>query len=345
MLSRGDLAEQVEAALGRAGQAEAEVARLQGQVEKLQQQVQQTSTLQAQLAASHAEAAQLRQEIKGLRVEMLQSTASPQPIEIEADPAADQGQSWFSEWQASPTFETDAALLRLMGDTGLALRSSLAQALHQAGHLSSADSSAASRIIRRLKDAGLVGATTPDVVRAGSPPEILSLTDWGREAYRRLTGGQEAQEPEYDRLLGRGRVPEHALLILQARDAMLAHGAQAVDPHSPPVALVSGETLDPDLVAIFDGQALYIQCDWRIGSEADDKAQRHRRFSRHVQVAPDLYVVLWPSRAQDKIISEANKWSLDTGLRRKITLHVCKLDKLQPSEPLWAYERPVQIFK
>ncbi len=345
MLSRGDLADQVEAALGRAGQAEAEVVRLQGQVEELQQRVQQTSTLQTQLAASHAEAAQLRQQNEGLRAEVLQRAASPQPAAVEAGPMPGPDEIWFNEWQARPTFETDAALLRLMGDTGLALRSSLAQALHRAGHLGSADGGAVGRIIRRLKDTKLVDATVPDVVQAGRPPQILQLTDRGREAYRRLTGGQEPQEPEYGRLLGRGRVPEHVLLTLEARDALLAHGAQAVDAHSPPVALAGGEALDPNLVAIFDGQALYVQCDWRIGSEGDDRAQRYRRFGRHAQVTSDFYVVVRGIKAQSEIMSEANKWSLDTGLRRTITLHVCNLDKLKHGGPLWGYERSVQIFK
>ena len=339
LLSRGDLGERLRAAGEENERLRQELAQARTRIQELERQARELATVQAQLAASHAEAAQLRRQVEELRRQALAHRGPPPETAPEQEAAVDKpDQEWFAEWRESERFDMDAALIRVMGDTGYCLRATLAAALCELGHLSSPDpgSGTAVRLFRRVKERwGLTESITPKLeVRGGRAPEIMRLTERGRRAYQLLSGDREPRESEYDRLLARHKSPEHVLLNLQARDALLAHGAQAADLYPQPLRLPDGGTFDPDIVAVFDGKPLYVECE-RGGPKK--REERQRKWDNYASVTRDFHIVVPNNRVQSNIISEVSRWSLET--RTDVTLHICNLSKLQPEGPLWTYER------
>jgi len=337
LLGSGDLGPRLEAAVQEVANLREQVAVLQRERDELLRQVQQVTTLQGQLATSHAEAAHLRQQTEAQRREAVRSAAPSPTPQGKGQGAPSPEPEWLAEWRKTPGFELDTALVRVMGDTGYCLRASLAAALHRQGHLSAAEanSGTAARLFLRVKEGGLIDSATPQVEAwSGRAPELLHLTERGREAYGLLADGQEPQPSEYERLLTRRGSPKLVLLCLQARDLLLAHGAQAVDLHPQPLQIPGGGAFEPDIVATFDGRPLYVVCD-RAGKRRG--RNRWQRWTNYAAVTRDFYVVVPRGKAQSLVMTELNLWALDAKLADRITLHICNL--AEKAGPLWAYGR------
>ena len=351
MLSQDDLANELT-------RAHAEIKRLQDKVRTVQDlrdalaRLQTTySETQAQIATRDAELAKLRSEVTHLQAELSKTkeqvrksaTTATQRTAITATVANAESPvpEWFEQWQASKKFKQDAGLIRVMGYQGFCLRKSIEVALIEEGVIT-AGSGAIHRLFTRVKEKwGLTEEFKPRTeTRTGRAPFLLHLTERGREAFR-LLYGQEAIESEYDRLLARHKSDEHILLNIQARDAFLECGAEAVDLYPQPVQLPSGGTFDVDLVVIFPGQSpLYVEAE-RGG--AKNKRQRDQKWTNYRQVTRDFYIVVPNKKVQSQIVTEITTWAYQS--RIHLTLHVCNLSQLGEDASLWHFEREMGQIK
>ena len=299
------------------------------------------SETQAQVATRDAELAKLRSEVTRLKAELTKVKASVTKVPVDSSPSSKPEVEWFNQWRESSEFERDAALIKAMGYHGFCLRKSIEAALVKNGVIT-AGSGAIQRLFTRVKEKwGLTEEFKPRTeTRTGRAPFLLRLTERGREAFR-LLSGQEAVESEYDRLLARHKSDEHLLLNVQARDAFLECGAEAVDLYPQPVQLPSGGTFDVDLVVIFPGQSpLYVEAE-RGG--AKNKRQRDQKWTNYRQVTRDFYIVVPNKKVQSQIVTEITTWAYQS--RIHLTLHVCNLSQLGEDASLWHFEREMGQIK
>jgi len=298
------------------------------------------SETQAQVATRDAELAKLRSEVTRLKAELTKVKASVTKVPVDSSPSSKPEVEWFNQWRESSEFERDAALIKAMGYHGFCLRKSIEAALVKNGVIT-AGSGAIQRLFTRVKEKwGLTEEFKPRTeTGTGRAPFLLRLTERGREAFR-LLSGQEAVESEYDRLLARHKSDEHLLLNVQARDAFLECGAEAVDLYPQPVQLPSGGTFDVDLVVIFPGQSpLYVEVE-RGG--AKNKRQRDQKWANYRQVTSDFYIVVPNKKVQSQIVTEITTWAYQS--RIHLTLHVCNLSQLGKGS-LWHFEREMGQIK
>ncbi len=164
---------------------------------------------------------------------------------------------WMQSWQKAPTYEREAALVKLMGDTGECRRNKLAENL--ARQLSIEPRSASiGRYIQNLAEAEVISIQETARIARGSAPEVLLLTEKGRDIYRSLFGREPSRL--YDRLLARHKSVEHLYLNLETADLLRAEGC-AVDLEPPVMTLADRSKFMPDLVASKDSETLYVECE------------------------------------------------------------------------------------
>jgi hypothetical protein len=164
---------------------------------------------------------------------------------------------WIQSWQKSPTYEREAALVKLMGDTGECRRNKLADELAQ--QLSIQPRSASiGRYIQNLADAEVISIQETARIARGSAPEVLLLTEKGRDIYRSLFGREPTRV--YDRLLARHKSVEHLYLNLETADLLRAEG-YAVDLEPSAITLADGSKFMPDLIASKDSETQYVECE------------------------------------------------------------------------------------
>jgi len=317
----GDLAAEVETLTAERDQLRAQLRQAQDELAALRAD---HSTLREQVAARDAELARLRDEVVRLR----EAPREPLPTATTPGPAAD----WLAEWQAaSDDFEHDKAALRAIGVRGFCLRLDIARTIG----FRDASSGAARRVFESLREHGLIEENRPKVEGVGRTPYLLRLTERGREAFRALFG-EEPVESEYDRLLARHKSPEHVLLNLQARDVLLAAGAESVDLYPRPVPLPNGGTFDVDIVAVFDGKPLYVEAERAVRG---GKGDRTHKWNNYATVTRDFYVVVPNKRSKTVVVSEISRWAYENPERAAgVTLHLCQLSGFD-GKTLWQVVR------
>lgn len=164
---------------------------------------------------------------------------------------------WRMEWRQSETFERDARILTMIGETGLARRPLIeAQAAEMFGIKKAGGSIQA--LLSRLGELNLIETFRPWAAdgagTGGRFPDLVRLAERGQMAYWLLTGEKSCNN-EYDLLLERHVSPEHTLLNLQAAD-MLREADYKVNLTPPDVNLPDGGLFKPDLVLIDEQGAL-----------------------------------------------------------------------------------------
>lgn len=283
--------------------------------------------------AKDAELARLRDDVVSLReqVTVLREARHPARVKPSTGDGSDSNEApeWLSEWQDSDTYQMDRDALRVIGLRGLSLRADVAKATF----LDSSTSGTARRLFDRLGDLGVIEEERPRGEIGGGTPYLLRLTERGKKTFR-LLFGDEPVESEYDRLMTRHKSPEHVLLNMKARDALLDAGAESVDMYPRPVTLPDGGRLDVDLVAVFDGEPLYIEAE-----RSRSNAVREAKWTNLASIAEDLYVVVPNKKVKSAIISEITKWAYNDRSRAAgVVLHVCCLST---DGELWEYRRVV----
>ena len=213
---------------------------------------------------------------------------------------------WMAAWRKTATFERDAIVLRLLGETGLARRPMIElQAAEKLGIRKAGGSLQA--LFNRLETLSLIELFRPwdnSGARAGGrTPDMVRLSELGRLAYW-LLSGVDAVQNEYDALLARHVSPEHTLLNLQAAD-VLREAEYQVNPFPPDIHLVDGGLFKPDLLAIDpNGQTLYIEVEVEANK---NHAQRQAKWRNALQASGGQIYVFCDNRScMRSIRSEIN---------------------------------------
>jgi len=338
---------------------QAEVERLQAQVKELQTRNDQLAAVEAELTtaqetirALESELSGLRQEAAHLREEVAQahsaaaaqltlpivSPVTTSPGTSSSDAGFGLGDAttrpeWFDRWRTSRGFDSEQAVLRVLGFQGLCLRQSIEKAL--AGEGTAGATAWVWRTLERLRERGLIEQEIPEGESRGRTAHFYWLTDRGRQAFR-LLYGWEPVESEYHRLKARHKGDEHIALNLQARDVFVKRGAM-VDLY-PKRVVIQGEFYhDPDLVVIFPGEdrPLYVECERRTSG----LRTRDNKWAHYAKVTSDFYFVVPNDRVQSGILSEVTEWVIRTR-QPAITVRICNLSALTGDEsPLWNVER------
>ncbi len=231
--------------------------------------------------------------------QILSQSQATTPKDAESPPADHTAPEWFSSWKGGRGFENEAILVRLLGDSGISRRPALVDLANKTNQISPSTFHSA---LDRLLERGLVkkvDATGQE--RAGNSPEpsasgpdekplsidILLLTDLGQEAYQRLTG-KPPSESEFS-IFNHHSSPEHAILILEAADVLMAEGYQILQRDVRNIDLPNGASVRPDLaVKDPDGQVVFIEVerDTYKGSARVDKWR-----NLHAATGGKLYIV------------------------------------------------------
>jgi hypothetical protein len=223
---------------------------------------------------------------------------------------------WIQSWQKAPTYEREAALIKLMGDTGECRRTKLADELAQQLSIQSRSASIG-RYIQNLAKAEVISIQETARIARGSAPEILLLTEKGRDIYRSLFGREPSRL--YDRLLARHKSVEHLYLNLETADLLRAEG-YAVDLEPPLMTLADGSKFMPDLIASKDSETLYVECERE--TRKNELAWAHK-WEIALVAAQGVIRVVTPDKAAMRALGSGIQFALG---KRDLKLFMTNLD-------------------
>jgi len=209
---------------------------------------------------------------------------------------------WLASWRKTDAFEREAAVLRLMGETGLARRPQIELRL---GIREASGSQPA--LFNHMETLGLIEffhSGDIDGAKTGGPaPDYVRVAERGRLAYMLLAGTSPFQS-EYDVLLARHISLEHIQLYLQSAD-MLREASYLVNSSSYDILLPDGNRFKPDLLA-FDphNTPLYINVETEPNQNREQRLAKWRK-ALHVG-GRKLYIVCDNQACMRSIRSEIN---------------------------------------
>jgi hypothetical protein len=216
---------------------------------------------------------------------------------------------WMAAWRKMDTFERDAAVLRLIGETGLARRPLIeGQAAEILGIRKAGGSLQA--LLSRLEMLQLIEIFRPwsrdGAKTGGRAPDMVRLAERGRLAYWLQTSAGPV-ENEYDALLTRHVSPEHTLLNLQAADTLRDAGYH-VNLLPPDVHLPDGGLFKPDLLAINStGKTLYIEVET---GASKNHEQRQAKWRNAMQAGGGQIYIFCDNRTCMRAIRSEINFSL-----------------------------------
>ena len=218
------------------------------------------------------------------------AVAAAPPPPIPADLPSDEPE-WMVRWRASKHFDQDAQALQLVGRTGLARRPEIERELGKLFNVGE-NSSTQPRVIQRLEEEqGLVRVERPFQNRGsssgGSHPNLILLTDRGRQAYRLLTG-KDAVPSEFERLQPAHVSPEHTILNIEVAEYLQREGYSIVS-EAMTVDLPGGGKFMPDLVAQKDEETYFIEVER--GGSKDTGTRQTKWLNFYTASAGQIFVV------------------------------------------------------
>ncbi len=215
---------------------------------------------------------------------------SPSSVTTVPSKMANGEPEWMADWCKSKHFEYDSKAILLLGRTGLSRRPEIAQEL---GKMINVDGNSGThaRIIKRLvEELGMVHVEKPFQSRGassgGSNPDIIRLTDWGKLAYR-LLSGTEPVPGEFERLQPAHVSPEHTLLNIEVADFLQKEGYKILT-EVPAIDLPSGGKFIPDLVAEKGGDVYFIEVER--GVSKDTRARQTKWLNFQAASGGQIYV-------------------------------------------------------
>ncbi|GAP13174.1 hypothetical protein LARV_00925 [Longilinea arvoryzae] len=282
----------------------------------------QTQTLQDALTLAKQRTETLEQEIRALQsrnsiqqqVEQLvikeRQTASTASSETSGSPVL-KGMSepnWMAEWRKRTTFDRDAVLLTVIGETGISRRPRIIQ-LAAVRMAVKPENSALGDTIRRIEKRGLIerlelfekrGSDTGGVL-----PYLYHLTEQGRQAYW-LLSGKNALECEFDVLMKRHKSPEHTLLNMKVREFLDDHQVYQVLLEAAALVLPDGHKFEPDITARdgSTGELVYIEVEREANKDAQARIQKWQNF--HIASHGIIRVICDKPSFMRKLASEIN---------------------------------------
>jgi hypothetical protein len=354
--AEGDLEKELQEALAEIERLRAENGELKGQADQLAVLEAELARAQEGIKARDNELAGLHRLVDHLQAEVARTrgaaTAALTPASpvsppsgvvasASAAPAASPPSDgsgarvpgWLEEWRSSRGFESDQAVIRVLGFQGFCLYQSIEKALESD---QSVGTRTARRVLERLQERGLVEQEIPEGESRGRVPHFFWLTGKGRQAFQ-LLFGEEAVESEYHLLKARHKSHEHLVLNLQARDVFEARGY--VVNLCPERSVIQGELYhDPDLVVIPPDQEkpLYVECE---RATASTTRGRDAKWENYARVTPDFCFVVPNTEVQTRIMAEVSDWVRRT--KTPVSIRICNLSRLPPDrESPWTVERP-----
>jgi hypothetical protein len=213
---------------------------------------------------------------------------------------------WMLEWRRSDSFDRDASVLKMIGETGLARRPLIeVQAAELLGIKKAGGSIQA--LITRLTNLGVIQVFRPwqdeGAGSGGRLPDLVRLTDLGEIAVW-LLSGKKAVKNEYDLLIERHVTPEHTLLNLMAGE-VLREAGYAVNLMPPDIKLPDGAIFQPDIVLRDEqGTVLYVEVEREANKDIEQRQAKWRNF--HQASGGVMYVFCDNKSGMNRIISEMN---------------------------------------
>ncbi len=248
------------------------LARAKQRIESIEQEMR---SLQAQNS--------VQQQVEQL-VQKEERAVNPTSIEPAGSPVL-QGMAeppWMVEWRQRTTFERDATLLTVIGETGISRRPKI---IHLAAVRMGVkpDNSAIADVIHRIEKRGLIerldlfekrGSETGGVL-----PYLYRLTEQGRQAYW-LLSGKNALECEFDVLMKRHKSPEHTLLNMKVREFLEDHQVYQVLLEAAALVLPDGHKFEPDITArdVSTGELIYIEVEREANKDTQTRIQKWQNF-------------------------------------------------------------------
>lgn len=289
---------------------------LQGQTTKLQGDLKQANVenlrltnriglLEAENSGLLSQLAALQQVTPSAR-EPGEKLANNENLTADHSAASPPEPEWMAGWRQSETFERDASILKIIGETGLARRPQIdAQSAELLG-IKKAGGSIQALMLR------LVGLKLVEIFRpwdadgsgtGGRFPDLVRLTDQGQLAFWLLTGNQ-AKVNEYDQLLERHESPEHTLLNMQAADLLREAGYQ-VNLYPPEIKLPDKGLFKPDLILTEEnGRTIFVEVEREMDKNIEKRQSKWRNF--YQASGGRLYVVCENRSSMKNIRSEIN---------------------------------------
>ncbi len=290
-------------------------AEMQKCILELQNQIQ---TLQEALARAKQRIEALEQENHGLlaqnsvrqQIEQLvhkekcisNDTAGSPVLQGMAEPP------WMAEWRKRTTFDRDATLLTVIGETGISRRPKIIQ-LAAVRMGVKPDNSAIGDAIHRIEKRGLIERLDLFEKRGsetgGALPYLYRLTEQGRQAYW-LLSGKNALECEFDVLMKRHKSPEHTLLNMKVREFLEDHQVYQVLLDAAVLVLPDGHKFEPDITArdISTGELVYIEVEREANKDTQTRIQKWQNF--HAASHGNIRVICDKPGFMRKLASEIN---------------------------------------
>ncbi len=247
---------------------------------------------------------------------------------------------WLKDWAADRNFANARTYLQVMGETGEALRSAVAD--ETARRLrAGARSGTETRAFNNLLERGLVGVR--EARRGKIKAHLVYLTSDaegnGADAYRLLFGREPAPQEALE-LLKRHSSASHVYLILEAQ-RILVRAGYTVERYPEPVPLDGERTYHTDLVAGYGGQPLYVE------AERDTRKHPGERREKWGKVfaagGGAVYVAVGTEREAKALLSEIEYWAgqlqCPVHLRLMITEPWVVQDAIPSGWGVWQEER------
>ena len=292
------------------------------------------------LQARNEENRQLREEIARLNRRIAELSASRTVAEtLTVGVSPGQGGSthleitgelsWLAEWQMSPDYARDVEVLRVIGQYGYVLRESVMRALGMESRTGTA-----ARIFDRLREREIIGEKSARLEgRGGKSPNLLFLTEKGKQAYR-VIFGQEPVEPEDERLLRRHKSEEQVMLALQARTILEEHKAEMIDLFPDPQPLPGGGVFEVDLIAVLDGQRIFVELE-----RAPRGLRRVEKWERYARLTRAFYFFVPNKDALNRLMTEISHWAYHhSDQAAGVIVHICQVSGAGNGE-LWQVVR------
>jgi hypothetical protein len=204
------------------------------------------------------------------------------------------------DWRQSPGFEKQAAILRLVGETGLGRVPKIRERVADFFGYQNPHAGAITQAFAALQKRSFLGMRRAEGGMQGRPPQLVWLTDLGQAAFVMLTGASPLAS-ELDSLAAHVSDP-HMLLNLEAQDWLQKEGYQVLA-HGYRHYLGGVRQAVPDLTVQKEGQVFYIEVE-RSGkkSERPEKWWNLRELS-----GGELYIFCQYPRSQEQIGEEARQ--------------------------------------
>jgi len=282
-------------------------------------QVAAPSPFEAELARLRTENEQLKRDLQEVR-----SQPPPEPQQPNAGPPAQPPlPNYLTDWLAEQTGQGEATVLQIIGETGLARKQDILQAVMQRTDFSE------STIIRHLerlskREMILLQASTGGSKTGGHPPQIVTLAPLGQVTATLLIGHRPATSEWAERPAH--RTDPHALLIIRAIRYLEQGGYQVVR-QSERIELPGpqGRVFLPDITAQNNQGIIYVEVERDVRKDA---VRKNKWLNFYEASRGNLHVFCETRKLQSTIISEINQ-AIGT---RNFDTHITNLEELDAGE-------------